>query len=322
MNAIMIMCHKNLDQVERLINRCLSIETRIFLHIDKKFYVDENRLLSFIEKFKGRVFLANERISGCIDDRSLVDITMLMIKKAKNVEIEENIHFNYYLLLSGQDYLVKDINCINDELARNYPKPFIDCIGYYKGGWIEKKFSRNPLTQRINKFLRRKYSTRKTIIWAGLKFLEISLRKFINLLHMSDFYYFARKKVNLYGGSAWWVLPDKAIDYILLNFNTKVSNRLLWTETPEEVFFQTMVMRSSIKDLVELSVKGSTYQNCKTWSYFSDIDKAPVNHPYTFTANEYEKLINKGCWFARKFDLDVDVEIFELLDKRLERDIK
>ena len=37
MNAVMIMCHKNIDQVLRLVRTCKSSETVIILHIDKKY---------------------------------------------------------------------------------------------------------------------------------------------------------------------------------------------------------------------------------------------------------------------------------------------
>ena len=44
MNAVMIMCHKNIDQVLRLVRTCKSSETVIILHIDKKYNLDPEQL--------------------------------------------------------------------------------------------------------------------------------------------------------------------------------------------------------------------------------------------------------------------------------------
>ena len=314
MNAILVMCHKDFDQVKRLINRCISNETRIIVHIDKKSNITNGEIEEMASSHG--VYLTDERLNGFLDDRSLVDITMLMIDKAHKIEKQENIHFQYYCLLSGQDYLTKHIDDINDRLSQAYPKPIIDCSAYQKNLWIYNKFTRNPFTQSINKWIRFKFK-KHNIIWMGFKGVEIFIRKLCQSLSITDYHYFKRKRIDLFGGSAWWILPDIAIDYISKEYNAGKRHwkRLLSSVTPEEVFFQTLVMQSPLANLVDVNPKGTTTQNCKTWAYFFDEDKPPINHPYIFTVKEFDKLVNKDCWFARKFDMSVDSEIFDLLDK-------
>ena len=48
--AILIMAHKNLDQIERLINR-LGEEFDIFLHLDKKMHIDDESLSFLLTKY-------------------------------------------------------------------------------------------------------------------------------------------------------------------------------------------------------------------------------------------------------------------------------
>ena len=122
--------------------------------------------------------------------------------------------------------------------------------------------------------------------------------------------------IPLYGGSAWWALPDVAMDYILSEYtaNPPYVSALLGTNTPEETFFQIMTMRSPVKDLVHINPADMTEQNCKTWAYFSDVGKPFKGHPYIFTVNEYQKLIASDAWIARKFDSAVDSEILDMLD--------
>ena len=107
----MIMCHKNFDQVFRLAKRCTSESTKVIVHIDSKSNDISDEMYA---KLTSVGYLTDRRISGFIDDRSLIDITMLLIEKAHQIEKEENIHFDYFCLLSGQDYLTKPIEYINN----------------------------------------------------------------------------------------------------------------------------------------------------------------------------------------------------------------
>lgn len=315
MNAIMIMCHKNLAQVERLIKQCRSDNTKIIVHFDKKMQISDAELENFKNQKRGGVYLTRKRLSGVLDTRSLVDITFLMIDRVKEIENEENLHFKYFILLSGQDYIIKPIWFINEELAKNYPKPFIDCTPYDKSNWIYKKFRYGKNLMVYRRWVSRNFH--KTIFRRTFRVPELIARKILSVLHKTDYDYFVRQGINIYGGSAWWILPDKAINYILeeRQANEKWFGRLLNTETPEETFFQTLTMRSPVKDLVEINPKDMVAQNCKTWAYFSDVDKPFNGHPYVFTENEYEKLIEKNCWFARKFDIMISEKIFDMLDE-------
>ena len=315
----MIMCHKNFDQVYRLAKRCMSESTRVIIHVDEKVHGIDSEICAIFTMRGGGGYLTRRRISGFVDDRSLVDITMLLIERAHQIEKEENIHFDYFCLLSGQDYLTKPIEYINEQLLECYPSPFIDCCEYDPSTWIYKKFVRNPFGQKLNKWLRFKVKMRSPI-WYAFKGVEIVHRKAFEILKLTDYHYFKRKKIDLYGGSAWWILPDKIVDYITVEYNAnrREWNRLLESVTPEEVFFQTLAKQSPLADMIEINPKNSSLQICKTWSYFYDDDKPPVNHPYTFTTQEYDKLVNRSCWFARKFDLDVDTEILDMLDRHSE----
>ena len=240
---------------------------------------------------------------------------MLLIDKAHQIEINEGIHFEYFCLLSGQDYLTKPIEYINERLEMIYPKALIDCCSYEKGTWLRKKFVRNPFGQRINKWLRFSFNKRN-VFWYVFKAMERIIRKISQIFRMTDYHYFKRKDIDLFGGSAWWILPDTMISFVSNEYKAKKKQweRLLFSETPEEVFFQTMAMQSSAANDIQLNIDKKT-QKCKTWSYFYDDDKPPVNHPYTFTVKEFNKLIEKDCWFARKFDMNEDSVIFDLLDE-------
>lgn len=309
MIAAMIMCHKNLEQVNRLVRSLSHPEIDIFIHIDQK--CKEEYQITGTDS-GGDIYFVENRISGYLDDRSLIDITLSMIHLAKKTEEQTGKHYDYFILLSGQDYPIKDMPFVVRSLKESYPTPFIDCNG---GG-------------KDNPVIRSKFGKRKTIL--KLRFYALHKLKWIPrllirggiwlstrvlfTLHLSDYYYFEKNNIELHCGSAWWILPDVIIDFVLQEMEQPYVKRLLTTDTPEETFFQILARRSPLRELVRVKDQKEK-QASKTWAYFHDVDKPMVKHPYTFTKNEYQKLIESDYWFGRKFDTHVDTEIMDMLDR-------
>lgn len=309
MIAAMIMCHKNLEQVKRLIQALDHPEIDVFVHIDQKCKED---FPITTEDSAGGLYFVENRISGYLDDRSLIDITLSMITLAKKTEESTGKHYDYFILLSGQDYPIKNMSFIVKSLNEAYPMPFIDCNGGGKNNpVIRSKFGKRRAILKL-----RFYATYK-LKWFPRFFVRSGtwlITKLLFAFHLSDYYYFKRHNIELHCGSAWWILPDVIIDFILDEMKQPYVVRLLATDTPEETFFQIMARRSPLRELVHVKDQREK-QASKTWAYFHDVDKPMAKHPYTFTKNEYQKLIESGYWFARKFDAQVDSEIMDMLDR-------
>lgn len=316
MNACLIMGHKNPLQIIRLAKALIkSEENNVFIHLDSMMTKEDIVCVnSFCAESKA-VHLCSKRIHGVLDRRSLVDIVFIMISEVKKIEEHKNEHYAYYLLFSGQDYLVKNINYINDELIKSYPKPFIDCTPYDKNNWIYHKFIYCKASLQYNDWITRHFS--KGLIRSVFRVSAIILTRILSSIRKDSYSKLKKENVSLYGGSAWWILPDIVIEFIFYKYNNKdkVSELILnESSTPEETYFQTMSMMSPISNMIDINPKGMILQNSKTWAYFFDEEKAFKGHPYIFTMKEYDKL--KGCnfWFARKFDTQIDEEILDKLD--------
>lgn len=319
MNVYMIMCHKNSKQVLRLAYRCISNKSDVIIHPDINMSNQDYEELAQACKNIDGLYLTDKRLHGELDTRSLVDIAMEMIKKAKQVEDNQNKEYKYYSLLSGQDYILKHIDEINLQLGLSYPKPFIDCTPYSANNWLYHKFKANNAVYSFKKWINKKFKKRGTIVRRIFNLLNLIFSRVVERLSFNDYNKLRKNNVDLYGGSAWWILPDLAINYIFDEYknNTMVVDLLLKTLTPEESFFQIMTKRSPVSELVQVNPPDMVAQNCKTWAYFSDEGKPFKGHPYIFTVDEYEKLINNHFWFARKFDTTVDEEILNMLDKNI-----
>lgn len=318
MNAIMIMAHKDFAHVKRLVDKCVSNDTRVILHFDSKMQVSQEDINALTNG--GGVYLSSNRLSGALDDRSLVDIVFEMISTASKVEKEENIHFDYYLLLSGQDYLTKPIWFINQKLQESYPKSYIDCTPYDRNNWIFHKFRGNDGYRKYRDWIT-KHFPKRNIIRKAIGATSRLYRKMNEILHNSDYDHLKKVDCDIYGGSAWWILSDKIIDFVVSEYinQPKYIQILLKSYTPEETFFQTVAKKSSLGKDIAVNPKEMVAQNCKTWAYFSDDGKPFKGHPYVFTADEYEKLINRDCWIARKFDSEQSADVLNMLDAYLEK---
>lgn len=307
MIAAMIMCHKNLEQVNRLVQALSHPEIDIFIHIDQK--CKEDNQITRADS-NGLYFVKN-RISGYLDDRSLIDITLSMIDLAKKTEKHEGKHYDYFMLLSGQDYPIRDMSFIVRSLKESYPTPFIDCNGGEKNNpVIRSKFGKRRSILKIRFYLLHKLKWFPRLFIRGGIWL---ITKILFALHLSDYYYFEKHNIELHCGSAWWILPDIIIDFILKEMEQPYVERLLTTDTPEETFFQILARKSPLRELVRVKDQKEK-QASKTWAYFHDVDKPMAKHPYTFTKNEYQKLIGSDYWFGRKFDTSVDTDILDMLD--------
>ncbi len=241
---------------------------------------------------------------------------MEMIQKAKEIEQKEQKEYQYYLLCSGQDYLIKPMSLVESELSTSYPKPFIDCTPYATDNWVYKKFRTTVALEAFAAWFRATF--KKGLLQNGFRLIRYMLARLFAICHMTTYDKMIKKGWKLYGGSAWWILPDKVIDFIYEEYFHKKSKELDilldGSITPEETFFQIMTMRSPVCDLVDVNPTTMVAQNCKTWAYFSDVDKPFKCHPYIFTTKEFEKLQKSSCWFARKFDSHVDSDILDMID--------
>lgn len=313
-NLFMIMCHKNLSQVLLLAKTLLSSESDVVVHIDTA--VDDNEYASFLDATKNipNLYVTDKRLHGVLDTRTLVDIVFLMIEYTKS----KGLTYKNYCLMSGQDFPIKSISKINENLLKNYPTPYIDCTPYDKRNWVFHKFKSTPSLIRFNKYISEKFK-RKSLIRKLLRTSAIVAQKGVQALKKTAYDHLSKNGIKLYGGSAWWILPDIAINFIYNEYvnSSAIVESLLETLTPEETFFQTMTMLSPCKNDVEINPIDKVDQNCKTWAYFSDTDKPFKGHPYIFTVNEFDKLKASPCWFARKFDIQQDCKIIEMVQNNL-----
>lgn len=322
--AVLILAHKYPKQLERLLIHMDDVRFDFYIHVDAKSPIAPFQYLKQVTKHSKVIFTKN-RIKTYFNDFSLVEATCSIMTEATS----KNEPYMYYVLLTGQDYPIKSNNHIYQTLTENYPMSYIDMYGVeyaFNNGvkWVgrigykyfSQSFRRKILNLVGNKF----YFSRKGTM---VKILPVMYDKVMTTIGYSP-----RKKISqtayIYSaGSHFWILPNIAVQHILDKFETdsNINNIFRHISAPEESYFQTVL--STMKDL---------RLPCKMLDQFSTPEKEMDNpalrlikwyengihtngHPAIWNTDDIDTIDNAKALFARKFDMNINSDIIDYLDK-------
>lgn len=308
----LLLAHKNPNQLKRLIDKLNSPNCAFYIHIDKD--VDELPFRSAIKVDSNINYVDKEkRQSGLWGDRGIVIATINLLHLALSQDRD-----GYCVLLSGQDYPLKNNAFISTFFASNYPKDFVNHFSLPTDKWPGGGMERIAY-YKIN------FSKRKGdfILYPSIFHTEfykrtnlINIKKLLVHTKFSDFIYLFKKRqfpkyIKPYGGSQWWAITTetakKVIDFLELHIEYLRYHQ--YTLLPDEIFFQSIFLEIH-KDTPDLIRETITYV---------DFQRKNVPLPVTFTATDFTELKNLTyeVLFARKFDMEVDEIILDKIDSEL-----
>lgn len=306
--AILIMMHNKPEQVMRLVRYFPEDECVCFIHVDQKARFDFDSFKRDIEGNYSHCVVLTERYSGVLACWSLVEVTMLLLDFAKEYEKKHGIRFKYFRLLSGQDYPIRPYEMYRDLLEIEYPRNFIGVEWSAPGNHVEQKFARWRLS-----WPRERY--------ANAHFFKLPSRVLVAISHVVESMlacigvkpdkYCAKKGISTAGGASWWTISDDFAEYVIGQYKandliTRISKGIA---TPEEAYFQLLYVNSSFY----LREKDKKHYNLTLCNY-GRRDQRVNGHTHPWRLEDYDELIQSDCYFARKFDTEVDRKILEALD--------
>ena len=322
-HAVLIMAHKNKTQLIRLIKALACPHFDIFVHPDLNWKLSKEDL-SDIENSAENVCICSKRIHGILDNWSLPQIALNLIDDVLNNEKSKDVDYSYFLLLSGQDYPIKSKKYILNFLKQQYPMPLIDADKYENPHWIQTKFMLVRWMHRIDAI----HEKMKPGILRKLCVAPYVLaEKFECKFYGTPYDRVSKFAIKLYGGSTWWILPHGVIDY-LTELKTKIPRLIKEykrTWTPDETFFQTITMNSPFSKYLTAEYPpiydtepGS--QPCMTYANFITPTKSFRGHPHIITTEDFDRIMAKKALFARKFDINVDSKVLDMIDIRIKNE--
>jgi Core-2/I-Branching enzyme len=193
--------------------------------------------------------------------------------------LRERAPFDYVILLTGQDYPIKPNEYIERFFETRAPNSFMGFSPLPSDSW-----SPRGGLDRIEKVHLRLYGHH----------LEVPLkRRFPSGLRP-------------FGGGAYWCLQRECIAYIA-NFVARrpdVVSFFRRVDIPDEIFFQTILLNSELRDTI-------VNDNLRY------IDWTRGRRPAILEALDLEALRDSPKLFARKFDVNQDEMILDLIDRHL-----
>jgi len=247
-----------------------------YIHLDKKVDMETHRELFDTPN----VFFVQDRIDIRWAGYTTAEAALSGIRAI----VASGIKYDFVNLITGQDYPIKSAEEIAGFLADNIGKEFM-LYKYFDTEWTEA-------ISRVDRYHFNDFN------FKGRHRLE----KVVNLLTPK------RKfpvNVTLCGKETFWTLSLDCAKYVVdyLDANPKLRRFLRYTWGSDEFIFQTIIMASPFKG----NVVNNNYRYIN-WP-------AVGSRPNVFVAADYDRIMASDALFGRKFDINTDEKIFDLLDK-------
>lgn len=278
----LILAHKNLSHLERLVQKLNDSGVRFLIHMDK-----ESSLKS-VNRFpvlnSSNVKFLTKRFPINWGGFNMVRATLELMREAYSQRGKA-----YYVLLSGSDYPVKTNAEIRNYLSENYGLEFINYWSLPYQNWSTGGLNRVQQHWFVDNI--------------GIDESRIIAK----LQEEAGFIRNGIEAFQIFGGSQWWCLTEKCVSYILkfVKQNPAVSEYFSSTLIPDEMFFQSIVANSSFKQRL-------ANENLRYLSFIGG-----ACHPETVLPIDLDKVLNSGKLWARKFDHDKYPDLLDEIDEQL-----
>ncbi len=284
--AYIILAHKNAAQVSRLISALDDQHSTFFLHLDKN---ADASPFSHLDT-SGQKLVMIKSVATKWGGFGLVEATL----GAMQTVADHTTHFDFISLISGQHYPIKSNYEIQNFLSQTRHRAFIEYTtipdhdrwlprgGLYR---IDSYFFGLGLVQRY---------TAKTLNFLSKK-MGFLKRKFPE--HMVP-----------YGGSQWWTIDHYSLQYILqfVKNNKDYVRFQQQSFASDETFFHNILLNAE-----DESIRNGIVNNNLLYMNWPNKRKA---HPEVLGSADFGNLVATDALFARKFDMEQDTAILDLVD--------
>ena len=293
----LILAHNNFDQLEMLVNKIKTNNSKIHIHIDKK--------VKDFPRFKDVEY---------IEDRQDIRRWWNMILKAELTGIFQ-IHkhmkeWDHVAILSWVCFPIKKVDYIEEYIsslkdkssfdyyqAPEYVKRWITDYWFYDIDFHIPSYVNNLMIKIISRFKKIDPNIKLSVI----NFLLSKIVSFIlpKRKYIADNYMIKK-------WSAWVVLSYKHIKYLIEFFKTEKWKKVLKcfnnTNIPDETFFQTV--------LLDLVGENEINNRCLWFMIWEKWASCPI----CLTSDNLDEIRKSDKLFARKFDIRRDRRVLETLN--------
>jgi hypothetical protein len=285
--AFIILAHKLPKQLGRLVRALQNEEHWFFIHIDRK-TSDADAALMYAATAGVPNVRYVERTSCEWGGFGIVRATLIAIREL----LSSKLRFDYAVLQSGQQYPIRSNEHIHETLRNADGRSYIDHQPFPISPWRDGGYSR------IEKWHFRLGNKSYAFPAPGTR------NTILNLMFPKRTF-----PVNYwpYAGSQFWLLHQQAIEYIA-NFveeNQDFVRFFRYVGIPDEIFFHTILLNSPLSNTII-----NKHLHLIRWP-----------GPKIWTTQDMDELSASTALFARKFDINVDENVLDLIDEKLRRKV-
>ena len=299
----LIQTHKNPEQIYRLVNTIKTSNTDNQVIISHDFHscnLDVQRLNDDgVKVLSGR---------GGRGNFSSVQSYLNAIEYL----IENNIEFDWLIYISGQDYPIKPISSIDNFLSKTDYDGFIEYFNVFSllSHWSIQEGQSRYLFKYHSLDILKKMPRWLKQLCTPIKIINY-LQPFFRINLAYEMLGVRRKPLFnatflCYGGSFFTTLSRKCIEYL----HSFCKNH------PEVLEYYQQVCVSDESFLQTILVNSRKFNLCNDNKLYFDFSKTKNGRPKVLTISDYDAIIRSDAHFARKFDMDEDRIILDILDEK------
>ncbi|MCC4404925.1 beta-1,6-N-acetylglucosaminyltransferase [Limosilactobacillus reuteri] len=288
MQAVLILAHKNIDQVIELASR-LSTDFEIYIHLDKKakITVDQSRKIKKITK--GYISKYDVKWGSY----SIVKATIDLMKMALN-----NNQNTYFHLISGQDWPLMSPAKIyeyfehTNQIYMNYwPAVSMRKTGEPEIWWTKYYFNYDSINRR---------TTFGKVYHRLLLLVQTVLR--INKLDK-----YGLKEDYIYAGKEWVDIPRDALEFAITYYEQHPNLEKIFSTSfcSDEMWLQTILCNSEFKPRIEKNIH-----------HYIEMTEKHGSRPAILDEEDYSKIISGNYWWGRKVERPISDKLINLLDEK------
>lgn len=281
-HAYLIEAHNNRKQLELLL-RCLDYKYNdIFIHIDSRSCGFENFAESNLLNYSALHVVSPIRVRW--GGYSQIAVELLLLESA----LKQGDYCRFHLV-SGVDLPLSKQEEIHT-FFNNRPKTefvhydFVNSPEIYRKRMAQYHMLRDHIDRRH-------------------RFLSFIEKLSVELQHLVGINRLKKSDIEMQKGANWFSITDRCANYIV-GQKEWIENHFRYTKCCDEVFLQTLVYNSEFKNHRYYDEEEGRFGNLR----FTDWKRG---NPYVFRNEDFDELMNSRCFFARKFDEQVDYEIIE-----------
>lgn len=282
-HAYLIIAHNQFELLRMLLKLLDDKRHDFYIHIDKSvqnFDFDDIRKCVTQSEI---TFVDRHNITW--GGFSQIQSEMTLLKAATKNK------YSYYHLLSGVDMPLKTADEIYNFFEQNSGYQFIH--------FNDDEFTLNPrIQQRV-----RVYHPTQERFGRKSKLMVLFDRCLSELQCILKIDRWKNNGLEFKSGYNWFSITHEIAEYIASSEDL-VNRYFKSSICADEVFLQTLVF-NKFGDSLKL-YKSELGSDCRTCARYIDWKRGS---PYVFRNSDFDEMINSGCMFARKLDLNVDKEI-------------